>query len=137
MACRIDDMENPGVDEGQQAVLDDRQSETGPPLQDRPRAEQRAIADRQDQGDRKAGDRRHDDGNQKAEALAAGEARDAAQSEPPQPSQNLEIPEGADLVAEKGTRRRKTEHRHGGGFARYTLGSRAEEHTSELQSLMR
>src|SRR3546814_9426404 len=111
-----------------QAGRDDQQAETGPPHQDRPLAEQRAIADRQDQGDRKAGDRRHDDGNQKAEALAAGEARDAAQSEPPQPSQNLEIPEGADLVAEKGTRRRKTEQRHRGGF-------RSEEHTSELQSL--
>src|SRR3546814_18643490 len=82
-------------------------------------AYKRPIADRQDGDERKSGDRRNDDGDQEIEGLAARQTRHAAQPEPSRPSQNLQIPEGADLVAEKGTRRREAEQRHGVGLARH------------------
>src|SRR3546814_1077426 len=86
------------------------------PHEQRAAADQRAVADRQDQRQRKAGDRRNRLRNEKGEGLPIGEPRHTAQPEPRGPAQYLEIPEGPHLVLEEG---------------------RSEEHTSELQSLMR
>src|SRR5690606_37313748 len=73
------------------------------------------ITDRQEQRQRKARDRGHNHGDEEGEGLTPGEPRDAAQAEPGDPAQNLPVPEGADLVAEKWARRGQSEEWHGDG----------------------
>src|SRR3546814_6446756 len=69
LACRVLDQRDPRVDEGPERGSDAGEAEADPPHEQRAAADQRAVAERPDQRQRKAGDRRNRLRNDKGEGL--------------------------------------------------------------------